>query len=87
MRKKNDSTNKPAFEARLSHIRVTVWENSSESGVYHTVSIVRRYKDGDEWKSATSFSGIADLALLMESCRLARDFIASRGLVGGSDGE
>lgn len=85
MKKKSESNNKPAFEARLSHIRVTVWENSSDSGIYHTISIVRRYKDSDEWKTATTFSGLADLALVHEACRLARDFITSRELLGVSD--
>lgn len=80
MTKKSESTNKPAFEARLGSIRVVVWANESDSGRWHNVTLTRRYKDGDDWKDSSSFSGLGDLAQVMEACRLARDFIASQEL-------
>jgi len=67
---------KPVFEHRLNHIRVSVWANKSDHGRFFNTVIVRRYKDGDEWKDSTSFNGLADLALVGEATRLARDFIA-----------
>lgn len=68
----------PAFSARLSHIRVVVWENQSESGRFFNTTISRRYKDGAEFKDAFSYSGISDLVLVAEAVRLAKDFIASQ---------
>jgi hypothetical protein len=73
---KMKTTNKPAYEIRLNHIRVSVWANSSERGTWFNTVLTRRYKDGEEWKDSNSFSGMADLALVAEGVRLARDFIA-----------
>jgi hypothetical protein len=70
------STNKPAYEIRLNHIRVSVWSNASDRGSWFNTVVTRRYKDGEEWKDSNSFSGLADLALVTEGVRLARDFIS-----------
>ncbi len=72
---------KPAFEARLNHIRVAVWENSSNGKAWFNTVITRRFKDGDEWKDSNSYSGLGDLALAAEGVRLAQDFIRSQQLV------
>lgn len=40
----------PAYEARLNHIRLTVWENVNKGSSYFNTVITRRYKEGDEWK-------------------------------------
>ena len=69
---------KPVFERRLNHIRVSVWANKSEHGAFYNTVIVRRYKDGDEWKDSTSFNGLADLALVSEATRQAQNFITNK---------
>lgn len=70
------SDKKPAFEQRLNHIRVTCWENRSTEGRrWFNTTVTRRYKDGEEWKEATTFNGLADLTLVTECIRLATDFI------------
>jgi len=42
-----------------SQIEIAVWENEQEKKgqtfLTHSVSIQRRYKDGDEWKTASGF--------------------------------
>jgi len=87
-RKADAGGNAPAFEVRLNHIRCTVWSNTGDNGTtWFNTQITRRYRDGDEWKDSFSFSGLADLTLLAEACRLAKDFIASRELMGGDDAE
>ncbi len=63
---------KPVFEARLNHIRVSVWENSSNGKTWFNTVITRRWKDGDDFKDSNSFSGLGDLALASEAVRLAQ---------------
>ncbi len=56
MGKKSTETNKPAFEARLNQIRVSVWENNGDNGSrWFNTTISRLYKDGDDWKDSSSF--------------------------------
>jgi hypothetical protein len=86
MKEKQDKTPTPAFEARLNHIRLTVWANQSNGAAWHNVVITRRYKDGDEWKESNSFSGLGDLALLGEAVHLAQEFVRSE-LLAGSAGQ
>ncbi|REJ68874.1 MAG: hypothetical protein DWQ31_06700 [Planctomycetota bacterium] len=53
----------PAFEHRLGRIKAVVWLNDTKNGSRYSVQISRLYKDGDEWKSSTSF-GRDDLPLV-----------------------
>lgn len=73
---KREKATAPAYEARLNHIRVTVWENTGNDGkCWMNTTVTRRYKDGDDWKDATTFNGLADLALVAEGVRMAQEFI------------
>ena len=81
MKNENKSKPTPAFEARLNHIRVSVWENSANGKLWQNTVITRRYKDGDDtWKDSNTFSGLGDLALVAEGVRLAQEFIRSKEL-------
>ncbi|TWU62361.1 hypothetical protein V7x_40900 [Crateriforma conspicua] len=71
---------KPAFESRLGNIRVSVWQNTSDNGDWFNTVITRRYKDGDEWRDTNTFNGLADLALVAEAYRLARQYITEHEL-------
>ena len=57
------SVKRPVHEVRLGRIRAAIWENSTQNGVRHNVTVSRLYKDGDDWKDSTSF-GRDDLPLL-----------------------
>ncbi|VVC00382.1 Uncharacterised protein [uncultured archaeon] len=47
---------RPVAKFRAGGIQVAIWENETkEGGSYKTVSIDRRYKAGEEWKSTKSF--------------------------------
>lgn len=70
---KSDS-NKPANEIRLGRIKATIWANETDNGVRYNVSIVRIYKDGDEWKEATSF-GREELLLVAKVADMAHTWI------------
>ncbi len=90
MTKENRNAPTPAYEARLNHIRLTVWENFSKGSSYFNTVITRRYKEGDEWKESCTFSGLGDLALVAEAVSLAREFVRERTLKStdtNNDGE
>ena len=73
--KKNTS---PIWHKRLGSIRVAVFENATDDDkVWHTLSCVRRYKDGEEWKDSSTLSGLGDIALAKTGLELAMEFIAS----------
>ena len=55
MSKENGSGKGPVHEVRFGRIKAAVWENSTENGVRHNVTISRIYKDGNQWKDSTSF--------------------------------
>lgn len=65
---------KPAHEIKLSRIKATIWENESEHGTRHNVTIRRLYKDGEQWKSSDSF-GRDDLPLVAKAADLAHTWI------------
>jgi hypothetical protein len=66
---------KPAAEFRMGRIRCTVWANQHEQrGTWYSMTLTRSYKDGDQWKTATSF-GADDLLVIGEVCRRARWWI------------
>jgi hypothetical protein len=72
--------NNPVYEKRIGSVRVAIWENQNSGGVWHNVSIVRHYKDGEEWKEASTYNGLADLALVREAVEVAREWIRRREL-------
>ena len=82
MKKKTKAeTNSPAFEARIGSVRVSVWKNETEAGaIYFNTTIERRYRDGDEWKSTTSFTGYGDCILAAAALDLAKDFLKNHEL-------
>jgi hypothetical protein len=77
--KQGNEKSRPVFERRLGSIRVAVWQNAApDGGVWWNISIVRRYRDGEEWKEAQTFNGLADLALVREAATLAGSWIAAQ---------
>lgn len=54
---------KPAHEIRLSGVRASIWKNDTENGPRFNTTFERSYRDGEEWKSSTSF-GRDDLLTL-----------------------
>lgn len=65
---------KPAHEIRVGRIKATIWENETENGTRHNVTVRRLYKDGDKWKSSDTF-GRDDLPLVMKVSDLAHTWI------------
>lgn len=73
-----ESKNRPVHEVRLGRIRAAIWQNETEIGTRHNVTVSRLYKDGDDWKDSTSF-GRDDLPLVVKVCDLAHSWIFEHG--------
>jgi hypothetical protein len=61
---------KPIAEVRTGSIKATIWRNATENGARFNVTFDRLYKDGDKWKSTSTF-GRDDLLLLAKVADLA----------------
>jgi len=69
------SGNRPVHEIKLGRIRASIWTNHSDrQDVWFNVSISRCYRDGDEWKTTTSF-GCDDLPLVSKAVEMAYAWI------------
>ena len=61
--KASNMSKKPVHEVRLGRIKAAIWENETQNGTLHNVTLSRLYKDGDQWRDSTSF-GRDDLPLV-----------------------
>lgn len=86
--KPKEAKNRPVHEVRFGRIRAAIWQNETENGTRHNVTITRLYKDGDDWKDSTSF-GRDDLPLVAKVCDQAHSWIfeqSSNGSNGNGHG-
>ena len=65
---------KPVHEVRLGRIKAAIWENDTQNGTLHNVTLSRLYKDGDQWKDSSSF-GRDDLPLVAKVADLCHTWI------------
>ena len=75
---KTSEKNRPVHEVRLGRIKAAIWENDTQNGTRHNVTVSRLYKDGDAWKDSTSF-GRDDLPLVAKVADLAHTWIFNHG--------
>ena len=69
------SSKKPVHEVRLGRIKAAIWENDTENGSRHNVTISRLYKDeSDNWRDSGSF-GREDLPLVAKVADMAHTWI------------
>ena len=82
--KQAKKTPRPTQEFRLGRIRAAIWENETDTGIRHNVTISRLYKtDDDEWKDSTSF-GREDLLLVAKVMDRCHTWIFTEGNSSGS---
>ena len=74
----NDAKQKPVHEIRMGRIKAAIWANETDNGTRHNVTITRLYKDGDEWKTSTSF-GREELPLVAKIADMAHTWIYQQG--------
>ena len=68
--------NKPEKMFRIGYCSASVFLNeASDEREFRSVSLQRRYKDGDQWKSSSSFS-LADLPHAMAVLQMAMNYLA-----------
>jgi hypothetical protein len=65
---------RPVHEVRFGRIKAAIWENETDNGVRHNVSICRLYKEGEQWKDTTSFNR-DDLPLVAKVADMAHSWI------------
>ena len=65
---------KPVHSIRFGAIEAAIWKNQNDTSTWFNVTITRSYKDGDEFKEATSF-GRDDLPLVAKVSDLAHTWI------------
>ena len=83
---KQSDKNRPVHEIRLGRIKAAIWENDTQSGTRHNVTITRLYKDDEGWKDSSSF-GRDDLPLVEKVADLAHKWIFTQGAESvGNDG-
>ncbi len=72
----------------MGRIKAAIWENSTDNGTRHNVTVSRLYKDGDQWKDSSSF-GRDDLPLVAKVVDQAHSWIFADGSESthGSDGD
>jgi hypothetical protein len=64
----------PVHEVRIGLIKAAIWANKTDDGVRHNVTFERSYRDGEEWKTTSSF-GRDDLLVLAKVADLAHTWI------------
>ena len=68
---------KPEKSFRIGACSASVFLNKGEGRrSFRSVSLQRRYKDGDEWKSATNFT-LNDLPAAQAVLKMATDYVIS----------
>ncbi len=87
MTKRSQTKARPVHEVRMGRIRAAIWENETQNGTRHNVTVSRLYKDGDQWKDTSSF-GRDDLPLVGKVLDQAHSWIfdAASGGNDNSDG-
>lgn len=73
--KSSSSSAKPVHEIRLGRIKAAIWENDTQNGTRHSVTLQRIYKDDEgNWQYTTSF-GRDDLPLVCKVADLVHSWI------------
>ncbi len=84
--RQSDAKQKPVHEIRLGRIKAAIWANETDNGTRHNVNITRLYKDGDEWKTSTSF-GREELPLVAKIADMAHTWIYQQGHESNGDSQ
>lgn len=72
------NNSRPVHEFKLGRIRASIWTNDvTGRGRWFNVTITRLYREGDEWKSTTSF-GRDDLPLVAKAAEMAYAWVWSQ---------
>ncbi len=70
----NPTKNQPVKKFFISDVTASIWENEGKSGTFHTVTLTRRYKDGEAFKDTSSL-GKYDVLKAIQVLARAKDWI------------
>lgn len=45
----------PVHEIRRGLVKVRIWRKKTRTGIRHSVTVVRLFRNGDSWKESTRF--------------------------------
>lgn len=65
---------RPVHEVRMGRVKAAIWENETQNGSRHNVTVSRLYREGEQWKDSASF-GRDDLPLVIKVVSQAHDWI------------
>lgn len=66
---------RPVQEIRFGRVKAAIWENDSQNGTRHNVTLQKLFVDAEgQWQSSTSF-GRDDLPLVAKVVDLAHSWI------------
>ncbi|TWT51738.1 hypothetical protein KOR42_34250 [Thalassoglobus neptunius] len=73
------ASNSPEKTFRIGLVSASIFANEAEGGkrTILNVNLQRRYRDGDSWKSSTSF-GLADIPVALRVLQLAQGYVEER---------
>jgi len=67
----------PAHEIRLGQVQATIWEETIDEGIRHTVTVHRLERIGDRWLPTERFEQ-EDLPVMAEAVDLAHLWICEQ---------
>lgn len=68
----------PAHKVRIGVLQVTIWRNSSERGVWYSVTPSRSYKQGDDSWRETDSLGFDDILAMIKLLDQAHTWIVKQ---------
>lgn len=68
------STERPIHEIRVGRVRASIWRNANDNGGWFSVQVTRHYRDGEVWKTTSSFSR-DDMPLVSKAAEMAYAWI------------
>src|SRR6202041_2288982 len=71
------SANAPVHAIRKHSLKVSIWRNETQAGVIYNSTLIRTYKDGDDFKDTVSL-GFHDLANAAKLLHDAESWIAGQ---------
>jgi hypothetical protein len=76
---------KPVHEVRIGRVKAVIWENETENGIRHNVTLRRIYMDSEnKWQTSDSF-GRDDLLLAAKVLDQAHSWIFAQAQANGND--
>lgn len=82
-----EKRNSPVWEVRLGSIRCSVFLNRHGEKEYFNCALTRRYRQGSEFMTSTTFNGLADMAQVKQAVELAIEWLAANETASGASEE